>query len=88
MTTPPKRNAAEQAARDLASDYAMTFHSPHGKRVLEDLATRFREADPSFIPGLEPWQPAYRDGAKSVVKFIRHQLQIDPNTQITPTAKK
>lgn len=88
MTTPPKRNSAEQAARDLASDYAMTFHSPHGKRVLEHLAKISREDDPSFVPGLEPWQPAFRDGAKSIVKFIRLQLQIEPNTQLTPTAKK
>lgn len=88
MTTPQKRNPQEQAARDLAADYAMTFHSPHGKRVLEDLAARFREADPSFVPGLESWQPAYRDGAKSVIKFIRHQLQIEPNTQLTPQTKK
>jgi hypothetical protein len=81
--TPP-----EQAARDLAQDYIHTFASDAGKRVLADLAHRFREEDPSFVPNLEPWQPAYRDGAKSVIKFIRHQLNTTPNTNLTPTVKK
>jgi hypothetical protein len=78
----------EQHARDLALDYAVTFGSDAGKRVLADLANRCREDDPSFIPGLESWMPAYRDGAKSVVKYIRLQLSQQPNTQLTPTIKK
>jgi hypothetical protein len=78
----------EQQARDLVHDYAVTFGSDAGKRVLADLAKRFREDDPSFVPGLEAWMPAYRDGAKSVVKYIRLQLSQQPNTQLTPTIKK
>lgn len=78
----------EQSARDLALDYAMTFGSDHAKRVLADLSERFRVNDPSFVPGLESWMPAYRDGAKSVVKYIQLQLSQQPNTQLTPTIKK
>jgi hypothetical protein len=78
----------EQTAQDLALDYQQTFASDHGKRVLADLATRFRENDPAFVSGLEHWQPAYRDGAKSVIKFIRHQLAQTPNVPILPVVKK
>lgn len=78
----------EEAAQSLADDYRATFHTEAGQRVLEDLKTRFREQLPVHQRGDEPWQPAYRDGAKSVVGFIIHQLSLPPNTKITPTVKK
>lgn len=79
---------AEQKARDLATDYQQTFASPQGQRVLADLSARYREHEPAFIPGLEHWQPAFRDGARSVVRFIRLQLDTKPNTQLTFIVKK
>lgn len=78
----------EQSARDLADDYKQTFASPQGQRVLADLTARFRVAEPAFTPGLEPWQPAYRDGAKGVVHYIIHQTKVEPNTNILPKVKK
>lgn len=78
----------EQAAQSLADDYRATFFTEAGQRVLADLSQRFSEGMPVFRQKDEPWQPPFRDGAQSVVRFIRLQMSHNPNTKITPTVKK
>jgi hypothetical protein len=79
---------AEQAARDLQEAYRHIFAGPHGDLVKADLRAKFRLDAPCFIVGSEQWQPAFRDGAKSVVHYIFEQIESIPNEQQTPTIIK
>lgn len=54
----------------LANDYRTIFNSPAGKRIIEDLKDRSMFDAATFFPGAEPWQPPYRDGARSVIRYI------------------
>ena len=78
----------EQKRRDLQEAYRHIFHVPQAHLVIADLREKFQFDYPSFIAGEEPWQPAFRDGAKSVCHYIFQQIESIPNEQQTPTIIK
>ena len=80
--------AAEAAARNLAQDYATVFNSAPGQRILADLKAAAQIDKPAFFPNCEPWQPPYRDGARSIVRHIETMSKTVPNTQQTATTNK
>jgi hypothetical protein len=75
-------------AADLIRSYHDCFNSEAGKAVLADLKARSLYGKSVFAPGLEPWQPAYRDGAQSTVRHIKQMLKNPLNTDPTPTIKR
>lgn len=80
--------AAEIEARNLALDYANVFNSPAGQRILADLKRSSLFDQPAHFPNCEPWQPPYRDGARSIVRHIEKMAAAVPNTQQTATTNK
>ena len=54
---------------NLKKDYAEVFSSEAGKRVLDDMCSRFGLAATSFVVG-DPYQTAYREGMRYVVLSI------------------
>lgn len=79
----------EEARRQrLQEAYRKTFQGEDAALVIEDLKARACYDQPSFIPGLEPWQPSYRDGAKSITRYILEQIATIPNEPTTPTIIK
>lgn len=70
-------------------DYRSIFSSPEGKRVLEQLKQKSCHGSPSFVVGLESWQPAFRDGAKAMIQYILDKIEEQsPTTTPGPTTIK
>jgi len=49
------------------------FSSTEGKKVLEDLETRFSYRSSTFIPNSD--ETIYREGQRSVVVFINNMIE-------------
>lgn len=86
MATPLSK--AEQHRRRIQEAYQKIFNTPDGAIVLADLRLRTAFDEPTYKLGLEPWQPAYRDGAQSTFRYILEIIQSEPNTNQTPTITK
>lgn len=61
-------------AQQLIDDFHSVFSTEPGKRVLEQLKSVSQHGKGAFRAGLEAWQPAYRDGAQSIVQYILDKL--------------
>jgi hypothetical protein len=75
-------------AADLVRSYHDCFNTEAGKAVLADLKARTLYGESVFARGLEPWQPAYRDGSQSTIRHITQMLETPPNTDPTPKIKR
>jgi hypothetical protein len=53
--------------REKLLDYILTFETPHGRRVLEDLTASF--SGPSLVPGY-PDVTAYNEGLRAITGII------------------
>jgi len=63
----------DEKTKDLLLDYYLTFQAtPHGQRVLKDLAAGYSEN--SFVPGY-PDVTAFKEGRRSVPEDI-HKILI------------
>lgn len=62
--------------RALRKDYRDTFNTPHGRRVLADLADHCCMMRPSFTPG-DPHMTDFSEGARSVALRIFEKLDKD-----------
>ena len=60
--------------RQLRSDYAATFKSPRGRRVLRDLMARFNVARPHLTR--DPIEMAMCEGQRSVVLHLYTMLRL------------
>lgn len=60
--------------KQLQSDYAQTFKSEAGRRVLENLAQEFHLASPTFHP--DPHVVAHSEGERNVVLYILTRLRM------------
>lgn len=83
LTSPEAKEAAKKAQANakaekvaLAQAYARVFSTDDGKRVLEDLSTKFiYNNDTSFESRNINYESAYHNGESGVVKFIIQQMQ-------------
>ena len=57
-------------------DYKGTFRGPAGEAVLADLARRFHLTRPSYEPGMDAAEAAFREGQRSVVLHILTMLRL------------
>ena len=73
---------------ELVHHYHEIFNTPSCQAVLQDLKARSQFGESVFTRGLEPWQPAYRDGNQSTVRHILAMLATPLNTSTKPTIKK
>lgn len=56
--------------------YVLAFTNEHGDAALRDLEAFFCNR-PSYAPGeTDLYQVAYREGEKSVIRFIRNQIRL------------
>jgi hypothetical protein len=78
----------ESIKRRLQEAYQRLFQGEDAELVIEDLRLRACADQPAFVPGLEPWQPAYRDGARSIFRYIVSQTKAPRNINIQPTIIK
>lgn len=62
--------------RQLARDYAETFNSPAGRRVLEDLAAYSRFGRGAIVAG-DPHMTHYLAGQQDMVRYICERLSLD-----------
>ena len=56
----------------IRENYRITFASPEGKKVLEELRGRFHADSPTF--SVDPYETAFREGQRSVVLFLQNML--------------
>lgn len=78
----------EKKRRDIQNAYIELYKSELFKIVLDDLRERSCFDQPTYMKGLESWQPAYRDGQQSLFRYILTQSTSEPNTNQTPTITK
>lgn len=70
-------------------DYTLTFISPHGSLVLEDLEKGFWIDESLYQPGIPPSDMAYREGQRSVILLIKAMmadglLDLEPEESYNP----
>lgn len=63
---------------DCAKDYQKVIQSDSGQRMIEDLKEKF-EHESCFYPGVEYSSAAYYEGQRSIINYIKHQLNYKPN---------
>ena len=63
-------------ALEIAKAYSACFSTPEGKKVLEDLTSRFiYNNDTPFGSQNINYESAYHNGESGVVKFVINQIQ-------------
>ena len=85
LLTEQEKHAA--TAKQLIMDYQGTFGTAEGKRVLEDLAKKCFEHQPTFT-GEETHRTANREGMRYVILNIRSMIDMNPNEVKQETAKE
>jgi hypothetical protein len=57
-------------------DYAATFGTPNGRRVLWDLLSKCHVFQPSFKPGQSPEMTAFREGERNIGLQVMATMEI------------
>lgn len=63
--------------RTLVGHYKAVFSSPAGEGVLRDLLRRFHMLRPSYEPGMDAAELAFREGQRSVVTHVLTMLRLN-----------
>lgn len=71
------KNRAE-IERQVILEFKETFAPEHAVRTLERIAKFCGEKETTYVKD-SPTETAFREGQRSVILMVRHQLERDPN---------